>query len=344
MESHAGIELAIVGATGAVGETLLRVLAEREVPLAELHAFASRERAVPLSFRGRPVAVRAATKEALRGHDVVIFASDEQVSKAFVPACIECGATVIDNSPLYRLAVDVPLVVPEINGDLVQLGQHLFPVGNCTAIILTMALWPIARTAGLRSVRVASYQAVSGAGKPGLEELASAERALHDGTAEPDPHAFPARIARNVIPQIGSLDDAGDSTEERKVAAETRKILGLPELRVAVTTVRVPVKSAHSAAVFLETDEDVSVVALASALRASPGIAYHDRGIVTPRDVEGHDDVHVARLRAESGSKRFFQLWAVGDQLRKGAATTAVQILELLIARGLREKARLLRA
>ena len=329
-----GIRIAVVGATGAVGRTVLRVLEERGTPVTALGAFASRQYDEPLRFRDENVFVQRASAEALRDYDVVLSAGGENVSASLLPSCLASGATVIDNSPAFRLHEGVPLVVPEINAGVIAAGQRLFPVANCTAIILTMGVWPIVRAAGLRSARVASYQAVSGAGTAGLDELRAAEAALHDGTPEPMPRTFTAPIARNVIPQVGSLDDGADSSEERKVVAETRKILGLPGLQVAVTAVRVPVATAHSEAVFLETERDTSVAELAEALAAAPGVTYHPHGIVTPRDVEGTDDVHVARLRPEAESKRHFQAWIVGDQLRKGAATNAVQILECLLARG----------
>jgi aspartate-semialdehyde dehydrogenase len=327
------VRLAVVGATGAVGETILRVLDERRVPLDHLGAFASRDREMPLQFRGRSVPIRAASPPALADYDVVMFASSDVASAELAEACVAGGAIVIDNSATFRLRDGVPLVVPEINADALDRDARIFPVANCTAIVLTMALAPIARTAGLRAVRVASYQAVSGAGRPGLEELAAAERALDRGEEEPAPSVFAERIARNVIPRVGDFDEDGETGEERKVAAETRKILGLPNLHVAVTAVRVPVRTAHSVAVFVETERDTSVGELAAAFEDAPGVVYHATGIVTPREVEGNDEVHVARLRSESGSARNFALWAVGDQLRKGAATNGVQILELLLAR-----------
>jgi aspartate-semialdehyde dehydrogenase len=245
------------------------------------------------------------------------------------------GAVVVDNSSTFRLAEGVPLIIPEVNPHHAGPEHRIFPVANCTAIVLCVGVAPIARVAGLRSIRLATYQAVSGAGREGLDALANEERAgsSREGSAGSSPFAAP--IFRNVIPLVGSsLDADGDSGEEKKVAAETRKMLGLPHLHVAATTVRVPVRYAHSEAVFVETERDTSVAELAAALAAAPGVVYHPNGIVTPREVEGQDSIHVARLRSESGSKRHFQLWLVGDQVRKGAATNAVQILELLIARG----------
>src|SRR5580658_3230104 len=320
------LKVAVVGATGVVGETIVRVLEERKVPVDTLGRFASRARD----------GVEATTPERLRDFDVVFFASGEDASEQYAPALIERGTYVIDNSSTFRMRTDVPLVIPEVNPGDVTPQHRLFPVANCTAIILCTALAPIRNLAGLKSVRVATYQSASGAGRAGLDELLAGERALVSGGDEPQPATFPRPLARNVIPQIGSFDASGYSGEERKVADETRKMLGLPELFVSATTVRVPVRTAHSEAVWLETQRDTDVDALAAAFAAAPGVIYHAQDIVTPREVEGTDLVHVARLRAESpDSRRHFALWCVGDQLRKGAATNAVQILELLLSRGL---------
>jgi aspartate-semialdehyde dehydrogenase len=320
------LKVAVVGATGVVGETIVRVLEERKVPVDTLGRFASRARD----------GVEATTPERLRDFDVVFFASGEDASEQYAPALIERGTYVIDNSSTFRMRSGVPLVIPEVNPGDVTPQHRLFPVANCTAIILCTALAPIRNVAGLKSVRVATYQSASGAGRAGLDELLAGERALVSGADEPSPATFPRPLARNVIPQIGSFDASGYSGEERKVADETRKMLGLPELFVSATTVRVPVRTAHSEAVWIETQRDTGVEALAAAFAAAPGVIYHAQDIVTPREVEGTDLVHVARLRAESpDSRRHVALWCVGDQLRKGAATNAVQILELLLSRGL---------
>ncbi len=341
MYEGGSVKVAVVGATGAVGETLLRVLEEREVPVSELGAFASRFRPDAAAFRGRRCDVHETSEAALRGYDAIFFAGSDEASERYVPALLERGAIVIDNSATYRMEPGVPLIVPEVNPQAVLPTHRLFPVGNCTAIILCVALAPVRTAAGLVRAQVATYQAVSGAGRAGLDELAAGERALADGRPEPHPQAFAAAIARNVIPQIGSFDAAGWSGEENKVRAETRKILDLPDLAIAVTSVRVPVRTAHSEAVFFETERATSVAELAAAFERAPGVAYHAEAIVTPREVEGTDAVHVARLRGGAAleadpreSQRHFQMWIVGDQLRKGAATNAVQILELAIARG----------
>jgi aspartate-semialdehyde dehydrogenase len=331
------VKIAVVGVTGVVGETILRVLDERSVAVDELGAFASRDRPEPLVWRDRSWPIVKATSEALASGDfnVVFFASSDDASADLAQHAVAAGAVVIDNSSTFRESEGVPLVVPEVNPDHVGPNDTIFPVANCTAIVLCVAIAPIARGAGLRSVRVATYQAVSGAGKAGLEALAEEERAEFTLEQSSVVSPFAAEIFRNVIPLVGSsLDENGDSGEEKKLAAETRKILTLPGLHVASTTVRVPVRYAHSEAVFLETERDTSVAELAELLEAAPGVIFHRDGIVTPRDVEGQDLVHVARLRAEGDSKRHFQMWVVGDQVRKGAATNAVQILELLIERG----------
>jgi aspartate-semialdehyde dehydrogenase len=319
------LKVAVVGATGVVGETIVRVLHERNVPVDTLGRFASRARD----------GVEATTPERLRDFDVVFFAGGEDASETYAPALVEAGTYVIDNSSTFRMRDGVPLVIPEVNPGDVRPSDRLFPVANCTAIILCTALAPIRDAAGLRTVRVATYQAASGAGRAGLDELLAGEHAIVRNDAEPEPSIFPRPLARNVIPQIGSFDATGYSGEERKVADETRKMLGLPGLFVSAMTVRVPVRTAHSEAVWIETDRETGVETLGGALARAPGIVYHAEGIVTPREVEGTDVVHVARLHREyEHSNRHFALWCVGDQLRKGAATNAVQILELLLSRG----------
>jgi aspartate-semialdehyde dehydrogenase len=328
------VNVAVVGATGAVGETIVRVLEERNVPIGELRPFASRDRSETIRFRGGRLAVCAASHDALRGFDVVFFASAEDASEEYAPGLLERGSVVIDNSSTFRMRSGVPLIVPEVNADAVRPEHRLFPVANCTAILLCTALRLIRDLAGLRSVRAATYQAASGAGRAGIEELAAGERAVAAGEPEPQAAIFGRPIARNVIPQVGALDAAGWSSEERKVRDESRKMLELPELALSVTAVRVPVRAAHSEALFVETERGTSCAELSAAFERAPGIVFHPEGIVTPRDVEGTDDVHVARLRASDDGGREFAMWCVGDQLRKGAATNAVQILELLLEKG----------
>ena len=338
------MKIGVIGATGVVGTTILRVLEERKVPVDELRAYASRDRDEPVRFRNLDVPVFGATFERLTtdANDLVIFASSDDASAVLAPSLVRAGAIVIDNSATFRMDPNCPLVIPEINPDAIRPEHRIFPVGNCTAIVLCMGLAPVVKSAGLRTVRIASYQAVSGAGRPGIESLAAEEAGgKPNGT-------FAAPIFRNVVPQVGSFDAWGDSGEEIKVMQETRKVFGLPNLHVAATTVRVPVRRAHSEAVFFETERAVTRGELARAFDNAPGVVYHADGIITPLDVEGTDEVHVARLRPEADSvreeglpQRNFQMWVVGDQLRKGAATNGVQIIELLLEKGmLRPKAR----
>ena len=330
------MKLAIVGITGVVGEMLLRILDERNIPITALDGFASRDRAETLRFGDLDVRIRTATPEALSAgkYDAVFFASSDDASAALAQACVTSGAYVIDNSATFRMDPTAPLIVPEVNPHALRDEHKILPVANCTAIVLCVGIGAIRHVAGLKSVRVATYQAVSGAGRAGLDELSLGEQALQTGAQEPAAGVFAAPIARNVIPKVGSFDVHGDSGEEKKIAEESRKILELPDLHIAATTVRVPVRYAHSEAVFLETQIETSVDELAAALEKAPGVVFHRDDIVTPRDVEGGDLVHVARLRSESGSRRFFQVWIVGDQVRKGAATNAVQLLELLMSTG----------
>ena len=330
------MKLAIVGATGVVGQTILTVLDERDVAVEQLLAYASRDRAEGIAFRGATVPITAASTEQLLADrpDVVFFASSDDASAEMEQALADAGIVVIDNSSTFRLDPRVPLVVPEVNPHAIRPGDRIFPVGNCTAIVLCVALAPIERAVGLASVRVATYQAVRGAGRAGLETLAAEEDAALHGKPAPATSTFAAPIFRNVVPQVGSFAGSGDTGEEEKVIAETRKMLDRPDLHVAATTVRVPVRQAHSEAVFFETKRATSLAELGAAFAKAPGVVYHPHGIVTPRDVEGTDLVHVARLRPEADSATHWQMWIVGDQLRKGAATNGVQILETLVAQG----------
>lgn len=324
------MRVAVIGATGVVGETILCVLEERNVPVDTLLGYASRDRDDAIVFRGASLPVAKATVERIVADraQVAFFASSDDASEEMARALAAAGIVVIDNSATFRLDPACPLVIPEVNPRAIEPRHMIFPVGNCTAIILCVALAPIERAFGLRTVRVATYQAVSGAGRAGLDALAAEEQgATPNGT-------FAAPILHNVVPQIGSFKEIGDTGEEEKVVAETRKTLNRPDLQVSAICVRVPVRTAHSEAVFFETEQRAGVIRLGEALAAAPGIVYHPRGIVTPLDVESQDLVHVARLREESPDKeaRHFMMWVVGDQLRKGAATNGVQILELLIA------------
>jgi aspartate-semialdehyde dehydrogenase len=314
-----GLRVAVVGATGLVGETLLRVLEERRLPVAEMVPIASeRSEGRPVSFGQRTWSARPADPEAFAGIDLVFFAATGALSRTLAPLAREAGALVVDKSSTWRLAPDVPLVVPEVNSGALEGHRGLVACPNCTTIGLVMALEPLRRAAGLERVVVTSLQAASGVGRAGLEAL--------EGGAE----AFPRTLAGNVVPQCDEFVSAGTTGEEAKLEAETRKILALPELPVTATCVRVPVRVGHSAAVLVETERPLPVEAAREALRAFPGVVLAEGDdYATALEVAGHDEVHVGRVRAAGG--RRLALWIVSDNLRKGAATNAVQIAERLL-------------
>jgi aspartate-semialdehyde dehydrogenase len=333
-----GHRIAIVGATGAVGEVLLDVLAERDFPVSELRLLASeRSAGTRLRFRGDEIAVELARPEAFDGIDFAFFAATGSLSKELAPEVARRGGVAIDKSSTWRLHEEVPLVVPEINPSALDKHRGIVSCPNCTTIGFAMALEPLRRTAGLRSVVVTTLQAVSGSGKPGVEELERQQQELARGEA-PRADFYAAPIADNVLPLCESFRDDGYSTEEVKLLHETRKILALPSLDVSMTCVRVPVRVAHSAAMLVETERPLDPEAARAALAAFPGIEVvddpaHDR-FPTPADASGTDLVLVGRVRRDLGSDRLW-LWQVADNLRKGAATNAVQIAEEMIRREL---------
>jgi aspartate-semialdehyde dehydrogenase len=332
--------VAVVGATGAVGEVVLQLLAERCFPVGELRALASgRSAGSRVRFAGRDVVVQEARPEAFDGVDFAFFAATGSLSKELAPEVAKRGGVAIDKSSTWRLDPNVPLVVPEINPEALEKQRGIVACPNCTTIGFVMALEPIRRAAGLRSVVVTTFQAVSGTGKPGLEEL---ERQL-DETAHgkpPTTSTYPAPIAHNVLPLCETFREDGYSTEEVKLLFETRKIMGLADsVQVAMTCVRVPVPVGHSAAMLIETERALSPEEARHALAAFPGVAVLDdpaqNVFPTPRDAAGRDEVLVGRVRKDLGSERLW-LWQVSDNLRKGAATNAIQIAEEMLRRGLR--------
>jgi aspartate-semialdehyde dehydrogenase len=331
--------VAIVGATGAVGEVLLNVLAERNFPVGELRPLASeRSAGTTVRFGGRDLAVEQARPEAFDGADFVFFAATGALSKALAPEAAKRGAVAIDKSGTWRMDPRVPLVVPEINPDALRAHEGIVSCPNCTTIGFVMVLEPLRRAAGLRSAVVTTLQAVSGAGRPGVDELEAQMAAIGRGEA-PRPKTFAAPIAYNVVPLCETFRDDGYSTEEVKLLFETRKILAMPELDISMTCVRVPVPIGHSATVLVETERPLSVEAARRALAAFPGVRVVDdpahNGFPTPADVAGSDEVLVGRIRRDLASDRLW-LWEVSDNLRKGAATNAVQIAEEMIRQGLR--------
>jgi aspartate-semialdehyde dehydrogenase len=328
--------VAIVGATGIVGQTQLGVLEERDFPVAELLPLASgRSAGQTVRFRGRDIPVREALPDEFTGIDFVFFAATGELSKTLAPEAVRRGAVVIDKSNTWRMDPRVPLVVPEINPEAVDGHEGILSCPNCTTIGFVMALEPLRRRAGVRSAVVTTLQAVSGAGKEGAEELAlqAAAAARHEPLTA---RTFPRPIYNNVLPLCERFRDDGYSTEEMKLLDETRKILAEPSIDVSMTCVRVPVPVGHACAMLVETERPLTPDDARAALAAFPGVRVMDdpAGNVfpTPLDVAGIDAVLVGRIRRDLNSDRLW-LWSVVDNLRKGAATNAVQIAETMIAR-----------
>jgi aspartate-semialdehyde dehydrogenase len=333
--------VAVVGATGAVGTTMLSILRERAFPASAVVPFAS-ERSAGRELDGATEPVRALAAGAdVSGFDVAIFSAGKAPSLEWAPQFAAAGATVIDNSSAWRMDPEVPLVVPEINPDVVEsTPKGIIANPNCTMLAMNVVLAPIHAEAGLERVILSSYQSVSGTGVNAIEELHGQAHAMLHDMEPPPPEVYPHRIAYNVIPQVESFKDGDDyTTEERKVIAETRKVLGLPDLRITATCVRVPVVTGHSESLNVQTRDDLSPERAREILAAAPGVEVRDdpaAGIYPmASEAEGRDDVFVGRIRRDDSNDRTLNLWTVGDNLRKGAALNAVQIAELLHARGL---------
>jgi aspartate-semialdehyde dehydrogenase len=340
--------VAVVGATGAVGQTVITVLAERSFPVSELVPFTSaRSEGQPVRFGGQSLVCRALDEDALEGFDLVFMAAGGSVSSEWAPRFVERGALVIDKTSYWRMDPEVPLVVPEINGDSAEhaLGaKGIISSPNCSTMAMVMALYPLQREVGIDEIVVSTYQSVSGTGRAAVEELESQTHALLHGSDPGEPSVYPHRIAFNVLPHVETFkDDSGYTTEERKMMAETRKILGVgeDELRITATCARVPVMVGHSESIRIRTREPVALERARSILQAAPGVVVIDdpakAAYPTALDGTASDDVFVGRLRHDlgPGGERYLNLWVVGDNLRKGAATNAVQIAELLHERGL---------
>ncbi len=326
------LRVAVVGATGVVGTTMLRLLRERSFPASEIVAFAS-ERSGGREHEG--LTVRALTLDAdLDRFDIALFSAGAGTSREWVPRFIERGATVIDNSSAFRRDPEVPLVVSEVNPHALADHRGLIANPNCSTMALLVALAPIHRAVGVERLVVATYQSVSGTGKKALDELEAQTRAGLNGGEMPEPEVYPQPIAFNVIGAAGSFADGDDHTdEERKMMFETRKILEDQSIGIAVTCVRVPVRVSHCLAVNVQTREPISAQEATELLASSPGVAVED--VPTPLRAAGRDDVLVGRIRRDDSHPRALGMWVVGDNLRKGAATNAVQIAEVLLERDL---------
>lgn len=334
-----GYHVAIVGATGAVGQELMTVLQERNFPISDLKLLASaRSQGKKLKYCGDKLTVSQAKPDSFQGVDLVFFAGGP-VSRELVPEAVKRGAVAIDNSSAFRLDPDVPLVVPEVNPEDVEKHQGIISNPNCSTTIFVVPLKPIHQTAKIKRAVVTTMQAVSGAGREAVDELLLQTRQVLAGDEVEQPQVFDHQIAFNLIPHIDVFGGNSYSREEMKLLHETRKILHDPEIQITATTVRVPVLRSHSESVNIETERELTAQEAKEILRNAPGIVVQD----DPENLEypmplftsDRDEVFVGRIRKDNSQDRGLNLWIVSDQLRKGAATNAVQIAELLCSRNL---------
>ena len=327
--------VAILGATGAVGQELLTLLEARSFPLKQLRLLASpRSAGQTVVFKGQSLTVEPVSAEALAGVDVVLASAGGSVSRQWAPVAVEQGAVVIDNSSAFRMDPAVPLVVPEVNPQAALTHQGIIANPNCTTILLTLALAPLAALRPLRRVVVSTYQSASGAGARAMEELRQLSRTVLDG-GEARSEVLPHSLAFNLFLHNSPLQANGYCEEELKMLNETRKIMQLPELSLSATCVRVPVLRAHSEAVNIEFEAPLSVAEARAALAQAPGVEliedFETNRFPMPTDVTGRDPVAVGRIRQDLSHPQALELWLCGDQIRKGAALNAVQIAELLL-------------
>ena len=328
-------KVGILGATGAVGKEMMKILIERNFPISELHLYASeRSAGKVVAWNGRPIQIELAAEDAFEGLDIVLGAAENDVAKEFAPAIVRAGAVFVDNSSAFRLHDKVPLVVPEVNPEDVKKHCGVISNPNCSTIITVTAVNALNKLAPIRTMIASTYQAVSGAGAGGPIELAEEVEALRLGKPV-EPKVFPYQIAFNLIPQIGGEQEAGYTSEEMKLQYESRKIMHLPDLKVSCTCVRVPVVRSHSISVRLLFDQPVRLRDAQRVLENAPGCKLVDRldkkQYPMPLDTSDQDLVFVGRLREDLTNENGLCLWCCGDQIRKGAATNAIQIAELLI-------------
>ena len=326
-------KVGILGATGAVGREMMKILEERKFPVAELRPIASvRSAGTKLPFNGGEVEVVAAADSAFEGLDLVLGAAENDIAKQYAPAIVKAGAVFVDNSSAFRLDKDVPLVIPEINPEDVKWHKGIISNPNCTTIVSLVAINALNQLSPIESIVASSYQAVSGAGAGGPIELMAEVDALSRGESY-QPKVFQYQIAYNVIPQIGGEAFEGYTSEEMKMQNEGRKILHLPDLKVSCTCVRVPVVRSHSVSIVVRTKDKISVADAKAAIAKAAGCRLVDdlknKQYPMPLDTSDQDIVFVGRIRDDLTSDNGLNLWCCGDQVRKGAATNTVQIAEL---------------
>jgi aspartate-semialdehyde dehydrogenase len=333
------VNVAILGATGAVGAELLQLLEERNFPINTLKLLASpRSAGKQLMFKGQAIAVEPVTKEAFAGIDIVLASAGGSTSKEWAAIAIEAGAVVIDNSSAFRMDPDVPLIVPEINPEAAKAHQGIIANPNCTTILMGVAIYPLHQVQPIKRIVVSTYQSASGAGARAMEEVKTQTQAILAGQ-EPQAEAFPYPLAFNLFPHNSPLDDQGYCQEEMKMVNETRKIFGAPNLKISATCVRVPVLRAHSEAVNLEFEQPFTPAQAKEILATAPGVQivedWENNYFPMPMDATGKDPVLVGRIRRDISQDYGLELWLCGDQIRKGAALNAVQIAELLCEQNL---------
>jgi aspartate-semialdehyde dehydrogenase len=341
LSGDGGYRVGVVGATGAVGSTILAVLAQRKFPASEVVPFASaRSAGRKVPFAGGQLEVQELTQESIQGLDLILSSAGGKVSSEWAQPWIDAGAVVVDNTSFWRMHEDVPLVVAGVNDDAAADHNGLVANPNCTTMQLMVALKPILDAAGLERLIVSTYQSVSGTGREAIRELREQSAAVLEGN-EVEAHVYPHQVAFNVLPQVETFKDGDDyTTEERKVMAETRKILDLSEeVGISATCARVPVVTGHSESVNVQTKSDLSPEECRELLSDTPGLIVLDDpgdGIYPlPIAAAGRDEVLVGRIRRDPSHERCLNIWVVGDNLRKGAATNAVQVAELLHQRDL---------
>lgn len=330
----AGSMIAIVGAFGLVGREALSILADRGVPSDRVRTFGSaRSAGTGIPYRDGELVIAELQEGSLAGCDIAIFCTDADTARAHIPPAMASGVRVVDNSSAYRLDPETPLVVPEVNGHLLDDGPMLVANPNCSTILLLLGVEPVRRAFGVRSVIASTYQAISGAGRAAVEELLTQTREVLDGKA-PHHSAFPVPCAFNVFPHESAVDsETGLNVEEAKIIAESRKILGAPDLDISPTCVRVPVERCHSQSLTIELERAATPEAVAEVFGSFPGVGFNadPAALITPRDISGSDLISVSRPRLSRSGLRL-SLWTCGDQLRKGAALNAVQVAERLTA------------
>ncbi len=340
------MRVAVVGATGAVGTTILEVMRERAFEADEIVPFASeRSAGRKLDHGASELTVEALSPGSIQGFDLALFSAGSGISEEWAPRFSEAGAVVVDNSSFWRTHDEVPLVVSEVNPEALEAHGGIVANPNCSTAQMVVALKPVLDAVGMERLVISTYQSVSGTGQKAVEELRDQARAVLEGADLPPPSVYPHQIAFNVVPQVETFQEGDDyTTEERKMMRETRKILGVEDLPISATCVRVPVITGHSESVNLQTREALSPDECRELLRHAPGLQVVDapgEGLYpTAIDAAGEDDVLVGRVRRDPSHERCLNLWIVGDNLRKGAALNAVQVAELLVEGGLLRSSR----